>query len=124
VDAMAIEPFSINQTDEDDLNSSFIFQVQPLDPDIPCFAVHFCPHSSGSSGSKIRQKLYKIENLLNFEDITIVAKSSDGDPSYSIYHKMMFNSYSDNIKISNISFLASICKRENLFISDFLHILK
>jgi hypothetical protein len=50
---MAIEPFSINQTDRDELNSSFIFQIQKLDPDIPCFDVHFCAHSSGSAGSKI-----------------------------------------------------------------------
>lgn len=70
------------------INNMFIFYIEPLNPDIPCFPVHLQVKKGGTADIEIRNSIREIKERINkSKNIRIVNCSTDGDGG----HQEMFD---------------------------------
>ena len=96
----------------------FVFQVQPVSPNLPSFVVHVYPSNTGKADSHILNLLHQISSFLLKEHTKTIAYASDGDNFISSTHESnIINHYKQG-------YFNSISLDKPLVISDPLHILK
>ena len=101
------------------VNSMFLFNVQPLNPNLNSFIIHIHPSNCGKGEKLIIQILNNLKDQLKKFDINTVAFAADGD---SVFRPMHVQNIKDHI-INNILY-TSISSSQTLIISDPLHLLK
>ena len=101
------------------VNSMFLFNIQPLNPNLNSFIIHIHPSNCGKGEKLIIQILNNLKDQLKKFDINTVAFAADGD---SIFRPMHVQNINDHI--INSIFYTSISSSQTLIISDLLHLLK
>ncbi|KAK8837685.1 hypothetical protein M9Y10_036220 [Tritrichomonas musculus] len=101
------------------VDSYFVFQVQPLRPNLNSFILHIEPSKGGNANNQTLFILKKLAKILQKVKITVVSFSSDGDDFASASHD-------NNIKkhYKKFQYNCSPNTTEPLFLSDPLHIFK
>lgn len=105
----------------------FAFLVMPLNPTIPTFVVHLCPHTSGSMKEGINYCTKVVEVLHQKSNIRIRSIATDGDRAYMKFQENIFWSYFDDIQLSLDEICTHLFCKENpelWWIGDLLHALK
>ena len=101
------------------VDSYFVYQVQPLSPNLNSFILHIETSKSGKANISTLLMLKKLARILQSVNITVVSFASDGDNFASSSHD-----YNIKIHYNNFQYNLSPHKTEPLFLSDPLHILK
>lgn len=101
------------------VDSMFLFNVQPLNPDLNSFIIHIYPTNGGKGKKVIIDILKNLTIALKKFNINTISYAADGD---SIFSQLHLKNIKNHI-INNI-FYTSITSSSPLIISDPLHLLK
>ena len=101
------------------IDSLFLFNVQPINPNLNSFIIHIFPAKSGKANSIIMDILVKLSIELKKLNIITVSFASDGDTFFSQTHISNFASH-----FQNNQYMINSISEKPLMISDPLHILK
>jgi hypothetical protein len=103
------------------LHAAFVFQIQPLDPDLEPFIVYAHPAADGKAREDHVRLLQDLKVVCGKERITIGAFAPDGDSGYDPLHEDQF---ALNIKSFENNPTVMPEKQHYHPISDILHALK
>ena len=101
------------------VDSYFVYQVQPLSPNLNSFIMHILPSKSGKANSSTLSMLKKLARILQSVYIKVVSFAWCGDNFASSSHDYNIKKHYNNFKYNILPH-----KKEPLFLSDPLHILK
>lgn len=108
---------------KDALAAAFVFQLQPLSPDLPNLIIHIMPHIHGKASVDQVLNLDYFRDILKRNKITIKGYAFDGDSAYSKLHEKYFYHYAERVFVADNAF--SVSPNDHLrIISDPLHIFK
>jgi hypothetical protein len=72
----------------------FAFQIQPLQPHLPCCIVHAWPHCNGKGDPKVVKRLLKLRAILERDyGFQVLALGFDGDSAYNGQHNQFTADY-------------------------------
>lgn len=126
IDAMSMEPLEvdIHGASKGD-NSTFLFHILPLRPKFKSFPIHLCPFSKSNADNVIKSKIFQIKKELREQNVNVKYIATDSDPGYYIYHSELIEKWFPVFCQKGIDAAIDVYeKQDNLFISDFLHLLK
>jgi hypothetical protein len=103
------------------LHAVFVFQIQPLDPELEPFIVYAQPRVDGKAREDHERLLQDLKLLCGKERITIGAFATDGDSGYDPLHERQ---HAWNLKQFEKDALLMPDKQHYHPISDILHALK
>jgi hypothetical protein len=103
------------------LHAAFVFQIQPLDPDLRPFLVYAQPAADGKARERHAKLLSDLKVICGRERITIGAFATDGDSGYDPLHETQSKW---NIDLFEQNPAETPDKRPYHPISDILHLLK
>ena len=109
------------------MNNVFIFYVEPINPNIPCFPVHLWLQHGGSANKTVRALTENIIELVNSSGACLIKQTStDGDLGHQIEYK---NALQKILTISKSLDIEEICagiheRIPQLASADMLHFLK
>lgn len=101
------------------IDSMFLFNVQPLNPDLRSFIIYIHPSKSGKGDMKIINILKNLTNQLKKFNINTVSYAADGDSYFIPLHLKNIKNH-----IIGNTYYTSPSSSEPVVISDPLHLLK
>ena len=113
----------INSIKNVTITDAFVYQIQPIQKQYPCFVVHIEPSTQGKATEKEIDILLSIKQSIEDSNLSLIGIAFDGDSTYSKLHMEYFNSY--NNQISKDYYFRNFSSINKLgIISDPLHMLK
>lgn len=102
------------------IKNAFGYQIQPLDPRIPCFMVFVEAAADGKAKDNERERLKKIHEACTSCHVTLLSYATDGDNGYDVFHDAKLDERIHEILIDGIYWK----KKGTHIISDVLHVIK
>jgi hypothetical protein len=102
------------------IESAFVFQIQPLNPNLSPFVVYAQPKVDGKARHEQVELLKSLKVLCGQQRITIGAFATDGDARYDVVHNQQSE---HNLREFEKTF-DTPCTRKYRAISDVMHMLK
>ncbi|KAK8899972.1 hypothetical protein M9Y10_002295 [Tritrichomonas musculus] len=101
------------------IDSLFLFNVQPLNPNLKSFIIHIFPTKSGKANSIIMDILLELSKELKKLEIETISFAADGDTFFSQMHETNIANH-----IFHNNYVIKSVLQKTLMISDPLHVLK